>query len=180
MSFHNAETSPSDSDEASDTRQLILRRSLAPVGQREVRAQVQAHRHLHVTNYANVTVVNVNKPAQYNSGPSSGAQGYLTMCKSLILTHMRWWKKKRRCSHDSSCMHERSTAFGCELMNPSHSVQWRTRQTSTRERVRVRPNGHVSHDRRSNPRIDTRNVPLSARRLVQTRSLLQHMGTSRC
>lgn len=102
MSFHDTDPRPSDSDDTPDLQRRSLTRSLITFDRRQAQARGQAHRHPIVTNYGNVTFVKVYQPVQYNTGPGTGTQGYLTtMCKSFVNALLTRWR--RLMSRDSCC-----------------------------------------------------------------------------
>lgn len=102
MSFHDIDPCPSDSDDTTELQRRSLTRSLVAFDPRQAQSRGQAHRHPTLTNYGNVTFVKVYQPVQYNTGPGSGTQGYLTtMCKSIAATLLTKWR--RLMGRDSSC-----------------------------------------------------------------------------
>lgn len=133
MSLHDTDRSPSDSDDSSDLQRRSLTRSLVAFDTRQAQARYQARRQPTVTICGNVTFVDVYKPAQYNTGPASGTQGYLTtMCK-LSVTALRW---RRLWSHDSRCMQflrVRKAYLGFVLTCMALSVQWRHGEAVARQ-----------------------------------------------
>ena len=107
MSFHDSDYNASDSDDTLNLQRRTLTRSLVAFDPRQAHSIYRAQGQPPLTNYGNVTFVDVKvyKPTQYNTGPgSSGAQGYLTaMCKSFIVVAVlsRW---RRLCGHEAHCM----------------------------------------------------------------------------